>query len=94
MNKLDYLVKTLSRADLNSIENIQYYIDKTMMEDGEFYSAVITYLNGEKDDRVAQTVLWELSHSKENGSFFVGLDFSEFKLALDSMKILGSGHEK
>lgn len=29
-------------------ENIQYYIDKTMLEDGEFYSAVITYLNGKK----------------------------------------------
>lgn len=38
-------------------ENIQYYIDKSMLEDGEFYSAVITYLNGKKDDRSAQTLL-------------------------------------
>lgn len=79
---------------MNTGENIQYYIDKTMLEDGEFYSAVVTYLNGKKDDRSAQTLLWELSHSRENGSFFIGLDFSEFKLALDNMKILGSGHER
>ena len=79
---------------MNSIDNIQYYIDKTMMEDGEFYSAVVCYMNGKKDDRSAQTVLWELSHSKENGSFFIGLDFSEFKRAIDCMRIMGSGHEK
>lgn len=79
---------------MNSIDNIQYYIDKTMMEDGEFYSAVVCYLNGKKDDRSAQTVLWELSHSKENGSFFIGLDFSEFKQAIDYMRIMGGGHEK
>lgn len=72
-------------------ENIQYYIDKSMLEDGEFYSAVITYLNGKKDDRSAQTLLWELSHSKENGYFFTDLDFAEFKSALDNMKISGGG---
>lgn len=33
---------------MNTGENIQYYIDKTMLKDGEFYSAVITYLNGKK----------------------------------------------
>ena len=33
---------------MNTGENIQYYIDKSMLEDGEFYSAVITYLNGKK----------------------------------------------
>lgn len=72
-------------------ENIQYYIDKSMLEDGEFYSAVITYLNGKKDGRSAQTLLWELSHSKENGYFFTDLDFAEFKSALDNMKISGGG---
>lgn len=79
---------------MNAIENIQYYIEKTMLEDGDFYSAVAIYLNGKKDNRSAQTVLWELSHSRENGSFFIGLDFSKFKLALDTMKIAGGGHEK
>ena len=79
---------------MNSLNNIQYHIDKTMLEDGEFYSAVITYLNGKKDDRQAQTLLWELSHSTENGAFFIGIDFADFKEALDSMKIKGSGHEK
>lgn len=73
---------------MNSIENIQYYIDKTMMEDGEFYSSVINYLNGDKSNRSAQIVLWELSYSVENGSFFMSLDLSEFKQALDNMKIL------
>lgn len=72
-------------------ENIQYYIDKSMLEDGEFYSAVIIYLNGKKDDRSAQTLLWELSHSKENGYFFTGLDCTEFKSALDNMNISGGG---
>lgn len=72
---------------MNTGENIQYYIDKTMLKDGEFYSVVITYLNGKKDDRSAQTLLWELSHSKENGYFFTDLDFAEFKSALDNMKI-------
>lgn len=43
--------------DINVFENIRYNIDKTMMKDGEFYSAVITYLNGKKDDRSAQTLL-------------------------------------
>lgn len=76
---------------MNASENIQYYIDKTMLEDGEFYSAVITYLNGKKDDHSAQTLLWELSHSKENGYFFTNLDFAEFKSALDNMKISGGG---
>lgn len=71
-------------------ENIQYYIDKSMLEDGEFYSAVITYLNGKKDDHSAQTLLWKFSHSKENG-FFTDLDFAEFKSALDNMKISGGG---
>lgn len=76
--------------DINVFENIRYNIDKTMMKDGEFYSAVITYLNGKKDDRSAQILLWELSHSKENG-FFTDLDFAEFKSALDNMKISGGG---
>lgn len=76
---------------MNASENIQYYIDKTMLEDGEFYSAVITYLNGKKDDHSAQTLLWKLSHSKENGYFFTNLDFAEFKSALDNMKISGGG---
>ena len=49
---------------------------------------------GSRDDRSAQTVLWELSHSREVGIFFVGLDFSEFKYALDKMQIPGDGHEK
>lgn len=71
--------------------NIQYYIDKTTLKDGEFYSAVITYLNGKKDDHSAQTLLWELSHSKENGYFFTDLDFAEFKSALNNMKISGGG---
>lgn len=34
--------------DINVFENIRYNIDKTMMKDGEFYLAVITYLNGKK----------------------------------------------
>ena len=55
---------------MDAIKNIQYYIEKTMLEDEDFYSAVILYLNGEKDDYSAQTVLWELSHSNENGMFF------------------------
>lgn len=76
--------------DINVFENIRYNIDKTMMKDGEFYSAVITYLNGKKDDRSAQTLLWKFSHSKENG-FFTDLDFAEFKSALDNMKISGGG---
>lgn len=76
---------------MNPNRNIQYYIDKTMLEDGEFYSAVITYLNGKKDDHSAQTLLWELSHSRENGYFFTGLDCAEFKSALDNMKISGGG---
>ena len=63
---------------MNLVENIQYNIDKAMMEDGEFYTAVVTYLNGTRDV----------------GIFFVGLDFSEFKYALDKMKIPGGGHEK
>lgn len=79
---------------MNVFENIQYNINKTMLEDGDFYSAVAIYLNGKKDNRSAQTVLWELSHSRENGSFFIGLDFSKFKLALDDMKIAGGGHER
>ena len=79
---------------MDTIKNIQYYIEKTMLEDGDFYSAVILYLNGEKDDYSAQTVLWELSHSNENGMFFVGLDFREFKAALDTLKIPGGGHEE
>lgn len=33
---------------MNPNRNIQYYIDKTMLKDGEFYSVVITYLNGKK----------------------------------------------
>ena len=41
---------------MDLIENIQYNIDKAMMEDGEFYTAVVTYLNGTRDDRSAQTV--------------------------------------
>lgn len=73
---------------MKAIESIQYYIDKTMMEDGEFYSSVINYLNGDESNRSAQIVLWELSHSVENGSFFMSLDLGEFKQALDSMKIL------
>lgn len=77
--------------DINVFENIRYNIDKTMMKDGEFYSAVITYLNGKKDDHSAQTLLWELSHSKENGYFFTDLDFAEFKSTLDNMKISGGG---
>lgn len=76
---------------MNPNRNIRYNIDKTMMKDGEFYSAVITYLNGKKDDHSAQTLLWELSHSKENGYFFTGLDFAEFKSTLDNMKISGGG---
>ena len=79
---------------MDTIKNIQYCIEKTMLEDGDFYSAVILYLNGEKDDYSAQTVLWELSHSNENGTFFAGLDFREFKAALDMLKIPGGGHEK
>ena len=79
---------------MDAIKNIQYYIDKTMMEDGEFYSSVINYLNGDKSNRSAQTVLWELSHSNENGMFFAGLDFGEFKTALDILKIPGGGHEE
>ena len=79
---------------MNSFNNIQYHIDKTMLGDGEFYSAVVAYLNGKKDDRSAQTLLWELSHSIENGAFFIGIDFADFKEALDSMKIKGGGHEK
>lgn len=47
-----------------------------------------------KDDYSAQTVLWELSHSNENGMFFAGLDFREFKTALDILKIPGGGHEE
>lgn len=57
---------------MDAIKNIQYYIEKTMLEDEDFYSAVILYLNGEKDDYSAQTVLWELSHSNENGMFLLG----------------------
>ena len=79
---------------MDLVENIQYNIDKAMMEDGEFYAAVVTYLNGTRDDRSAQTVLWELSHSREVGIFFVGLDFSEFKYALDKMQVPGGGREK
>ena len=79
---------------MKAIESIQYYIDKTMVEDGEFYSSVINYLNGDKSNRSAQTVLWELSHSNENGMFFAGLDFREFKAALDILKIPGGGHEE
>ena len=79
---------------MDTIKNIQYYIGKTMLEDGDFYSAVILYLNGKKDDYSAQTVLWELSHSSENGMFFAGLDFGEFKAALDTLKIPGGGHEE
>ena len=75
---------------MDLVENIQYNIDKAMMEDGEFYTAVVTYLNGTRDDRSAQ----ELSHSREVGIFFVGLDFSEFKYALDKMQVPGGGHEK
>ena len=79
---------------MDAIKNIQYYIEKTMLEDGDFYSAVVLYFDGEKDDYSAQTVLWELSHSNENGMFFTGLDFREFKAALDMLKIPGGGHEK
>lgn len=79
---------------MDTIKNIQYYIEKTMLEDGDFYSAVILYFDGEKDDYSAQTVLWELSHSNENGMFFAGLDFREFKAALDTLKIPGGGHEE
>ena len=79
---------------MDTIKNIQYYIEKTMLEDGDFYSAVVLYFDGEKDDYSAQTVLWELSHSNENGMFFAGLDFREFKAALDMLKIPGGGHEK
>ena len=79
---------------MDTIKNIQYYIEKTMLEDGDFYSAVILYLNGKKDDYSAQTVLWELSHSSENGMFFAGLDFGECKAALDTLKIPGGGHEE
>lgn len=79
---------------MDTIKNIQYYIEKTMLEDGDFYSVVILYLNGKKDDYSAQTVLWELSHSNENGMFFAGLDFGEFKTALDILKIPGGGHEE
>lgn len=79
---------------MKAIESIQYYIDKTMMEDGEFQSSVINYLNGDKSNRSAQTVLWELSHSNENGMFFAGLDFREFKAALDTLKIPGGGYEE
>lgn len=42
---------------MDLVENIQYNIDKAMMEDDEFYAAVVTYLNGSRDDRSAQTVL-------------------------------------
>lgn len=73
---------------MNAIENIQYYIEKTMLEDGEFYASVINYLNGDESNRSAQIVLWELSHSVENGSFFMSLNLGEFKQALDNMKIL------
>ena len=79
---------------MDAIKNIQYYIEKTMLEDGDFYSAVVLYFDGEKDDYSAQTVLWELSHSIENGMFFAGLDFREFKAALDTLKIPGGGHEE
>ena len=79
---------------MDTIKNIQYYIEKTMLEDGDFYSAVVLYFDGEKDDYSAQTFLWELSHSNENGMFFAGLDFREFKAALDILKIPGGGHEK
>lgn len=79
---------------MDTIKNIQYYIEKTMLEDGDFYSAVVLYFDGEKDDYSAQTVLWELSHSNENGMFFIGLDFEEFKTALDTIKIPGGGHEE
>lgn len=79
---------------MDAIKNIQYYIEKTMLEDGDFYSAVVLYFDGEKDDYSAQTVLWELSHSNENGMFFAGLDFREFKAALDTLKIPGGGHEE
>ena len=79
---------------MDTIKNIQYYIEKTMLEDGDFYSAVVLYLNGVKDDYSAQTVLWELNHSNENGMFFAGLDFREFKAALDTLKIPGGGHEE
>ena len=79
---------------MDVIKNIQYYIEKTMLEDGDFYSAVVLYFDGEKDDYSAQTVLWELSHSNENGMFFAGLDFREFKAALDTLKIPGGGHEE
>ena len=56
---------------MDTIKNIQYYIEKTMLEDGDFYSAVVLYLNGEKDDYSAQTVLWELSHSSEMACFLL-----------------------
>ena len=79
---------------MDTIKNIQYYIEKTMLEDGDFYSAVVLYFDGEKDDYSAQTALWELSHSNENGMFFAGLDFREFKAALDTLKIPGGGHEE
>ena len=79
---------------MDAIKNIQYYIEKTMLEDEDFYSAVVLYFDGEKDDYSAQTVLWELSHSNENGMFFAGLDFREFKAALDTLKIPGGGHEE
>lgn len=74
---------------MNIVENIRYNIEKTMVEDGEFYTAVVNYLNSGRGERSAQTVLWELSQSSENGSFFIGLDFADFKLALDNMKIMG-----
>lgn len=40
---------------MNSFNNIQYHIDKTMLEDGG-YSAVVAYLNGKKDDRLGWLV--------------------------------------
>lgn len=79
---------------MNAIENIQYYIDKTMMEDDEFYSSVVTYLNSDKSNRSAQIILWEMSHSAENSSFFVGLDFGDFKQALDNMKVMGAKNDR
>ena len=79
---------------MDTIKNIQYYIEKTMLEDGDFYSAVVLYFDGEKDDYSAQTVLWELSHSTETGMLVAGLDFREFKAALDTLKIPGGGHEE
>lgn len=79
---------------MKAIESIQYYIDKTMMEDGEFYSSVITYLSGKKDEKSAQIVLWELSQSEENGMFFSSLYFADFKLALDNISILRGRGER